>query len=295
MSKHKGIVLAGGKGTRLYPATKPTCKQLLPIYDKPLVYYPIATLFLAGIKELLIIGNGPDMPAFERCLGDGSRFGASIQYAVQNEPRGIAEAFLIGEEFIGDSRVCLTLGDGIFYGQSLGLLICNAIRDLDDAKALVTLYEVADPHRYGVAGFDEFGSINSIEEKPSNPKSNYAVTGLYFYPNDVVEFARTLKPSARGELEISDINSIYLSQARLECLKLGRGAAWLDAGTFNSMLDSSNFVATIEKRQGLKIACLEEIAFHNGWITADQCLEAVDDYSNEYGDYVRKVVERSLS
>lgn len=293
--EYKGIILAGGRGSRLYPATMATCKSLIPVYDKPLIYYPLTTMMLAGIRDILIISNPEDRPKFENFLGTGAQWNISIKYLTQEKPRGIAEAFLIGAEFIGDSPVCLILGDNIFHGQGLGELIRSSLRncrvvDGNLYDATVTVYEVADPKRYGVAELNK-QSIVSIEEKPTNPKSNYAVTGLYFYPPDVVNIAGSLQPSARGELEITDVNNAYLINNRLRCIKLGRGSAWLDAGTFDSMLEASNYVATVERRQGTRIACPEEVAMRVGLITPRACHALATKYPNEYGDYIKKVAK----
>ncbi|MDT3369186.1 MAG: glucose-1-phosphate thymidylyltransferase RfbA [Bacteroidota bacterium] len=292
----KGIVLAGGSGTRLYPITKGVSKQLLPIYDKPMVYYPVSVLMLAGIREILIISTPQDLPGFKRLLGDGSDFGVKFEYAEQPSPDGLAQAFIIGADFIGNESVCLVLGDNIFYGQSFTRMLQSAVKDAEEAnKATVFGYYVNDPERYGVAAFDKDGNVISIEEKPAHPKSNYAVVGLYFYPNKVVEVARNCKPSARGELEITTVNQEFLDQQMLKVQLLGRGFAWLDTGTHDSLFEASSFVEVIEKRQGLKIACLEEIAYKNGWIT-DQKLEEVAQpmRKNQYGDYLLKLLDRNI-
>lgn len=292
----KGIVLAGGSGTRLYPITKGVSKQLLPIYDKPMVYYPVSVLMLAGIREILIISTPQDLPGFKRLLGDGSDFGVKFEYAEQPSPDGLAQAFIIGADFIGNESVCLVLGDNIFYGQSFTRMLQSAVKDAEEAnKATVFGYYVNDPERYGVAAFDKDGNVISIEEKPAHPKSNYAVVGLYFYPNKVVEVARNCKPSARGELEITTVNQEFLDQQMLKVQLLGRGFAWLDTGTHDSLFEASSFVEVIEKRQGLKIACLEEIAYKNGWIT-DKKLEEVAQpmRKNQYGDYLLKLLDRNI-
>lgn len=289
----KGIVLAGGSGTRLYPITKGVSKQLLPIYDKPMVYYPISVLMLAGIREILIISTPQDLPAFKRLLGDGSDYGVEFQYAEQPSPDGLAQAFIIGEEFIGDDAACLVLGDNIFHGAGFSKMLREALRTAEqDQKATVFGYWVDDPERYGVAEFDEEGNCISIEEKPSEPKSNYAVVGLYFYPNKVVQIAKNIKPSARGELEITTVNQAFLQNEELKVQTLERGFAWLDTGTHDSLAEASIFVEVIEKRQGLKIACLEGIAYRNGWISEQKMVELAQPMiKNQYGQYLLKVVD----
>ena len=283
----KGIILAGGTGTRLYPITKGVSKQLLPIYDKPMIYYPASVLMLAGIREILIISTPQDLPGFRRLLGDGSDYGVSFSYAEQPSPDGLAQAFLIGEEFIGDDSVCLVLGDNIFYGMSFSQMLVQAVRDADQGWATIFGYRVNDPECYGVAEFDEAGNCLSIEEKPKHPKSNYAVVGLYFYPNEVVQVAKDVKPSARGELEITSVNEAFLRQGNLKVQTLGRGFAWLDTGTHDSLYEASTFVETLEKRQGLKIACLEEIGYHQGWIDEVHLREIGETLSkNQYGQYL---------
>ena len=288
----KGIVLAGGSGTRLYPITKGVSKQLLPIYDKPMVYYPISALMLAGIRDILIISTPYDLPGFKRLLGDGYDYGVHFEYAEQPSPDGLAQAFLIGEEFIGDDSACLVLGDNIFHGTGFTSLLRNAVVDAEAGKATVFGYWVSDPERYGVAEFDKDGNCLSIEEKPKEPKSNYAVVGLYFYPNKVVDVAKHIKPSARGELEITSVNQEFLKDGELKVQTLGRGFAWLDTGTHDSLSEASVFVEVIEKRTGLKIACLEDIAYRNGWITADRLREiAKPMLKNQYGQYLMKVAD----
>ncbi len=289
----KGIVLAGGSGTRLYPITKGVSKQLLPIFDKPMIYYPISVLMLAGIREILIISTPHDLPGFRRLLGDGSDFGVRFEYAEQPSPDGLAQAFIIGEKFIGDDAACLVLGDNIFHGNSFTVMLKEAVRTAEqEGKATVFGYWVSDPERYGVAEFDKNGNCLSIEEKPQRPKSNYAVTGLYFYPNEVVEIAKRIKPSARGELEITTVNQEFLSHNKLKVQTLGRGFAWLDTGTHDSLAEASTYIEVIEKRQGLKVACLEGIAYRKGWISADKMRElARPMLKNQYGQYLLKVVD----
>lgn len=289
----KGIVLAGGSGTRLYPITKGVSKQMLPVYDKPMVYYPVSVLMMAGIRDILIISTPSDMPGFQRLLGDGKDFGVRFEYAEQPSPDGLAQAFIIGKDFIGEDCACLVLGDNIFQGSGFGRQLEEAVRAAEsDGKATVFGYQVSDPQRYGVAEFDSEGNCLSIEEKPREPKSDYAVTGLYFYPNEVVEIAHRIKPSARGELEITTVNQEFLALGRLKVQKLGRGFAWLDTGTHESLAEASTYIEVIEKRQGLKIACLEEIAFRKGWITADKLRElAKPMIKNQYGQYLAKIAE----
>lgn len=290
----KGIVLAGGSGTRLYPITKGVSKQLLPIFDKPMVYYPISVLMQAGIRDILIISTPADLPAFQRLLGDGSDYGVRFAYAEQPSPDGLAQAFIIGEEFIGDDSVCMVLGDNIFHGTGFESMLNSAVKRAEEqGLATVFGYWVSDPQRYGVAEFDEQGNCVSIEEKPAQPKSNYAVTGLYFYPNRVVEIAKYIKPSARGELEITSVNQAFLEASQLKVDTLGRGFAWLDTGTHDSLSEASTFIEVIEKRQGLKIACLEGIAYENGWISAEKLRElAAPMAKNPYGQYLLRLAEQ---
>ena len=289
----KGIVLAGGSGTRLYPITKGVSKQLLPIYDKPMVYYPISVLMLAGIRDILVISTPYDLPGFKRLLGDGSDYGVHFEYAEQPSPDGLAQAFIIGEKFIGSDSACLVLGDNIFYGGYFTPMLKEAVRAAEqDGKATVFGYWVNDPERYGVAEIDKEGNVLSIEEKPRQPKSNYAVTGLYFYPNKVVNVAKTIKPSARGELEITTVNQVFLEEGNLKLQKLGRGFAWLDTGTHDSLAEASTFVEVIEKRQGLKIACLEGIAYRHGWISEEKMRSLAQPMiKNQYGQYLLKVID----
>jgi len=289
----KGIILAGGAGTRLYPITKSISKQIIPVYDKPMIYYPLSTLLLSGIREILIISTPQDIHLYENLLGDGKELGIKLQYAIQPSPDGLAQAFIIGEEFIGDDVVCMILGDNIFYGFDFSKILREAAQLQDGA--IVFGYYVRDPERYGVAEFDAKGKVISIEEKPAKPKSNYAVTGLYFYGNDVVKKAKSLKPSKRGELEITDLNRLYLEENRLSVKLMGRGMAWLDTGTHDSLLDASNFIATIESRQGLKVACIEEIAYRNGYIDRKQLLKLAEPLKkNHYGEYLIKIADEKV-
>nr|WP_314594346.1 glucose-1-phosphate thymidylyltransferase RfbA [uncultured Porphyromonas sp.] len=290
----KGIVLAGGAGTRLYPITKGVSKQLLPIYDKPMIYYPISVLMLAGIREILIISTPEDLPGFRRLLGDGSSYGLSFSYAEQPSPDGLAQAFIIGRDFIGDDSACLVLGDNIFYGMSFTQLLQQSVARAErECRATIFGYWVSDPERYGVAEFDAEGRCISIEEKPTQPKSNYAVVGLYFYPNKVVDVAAEVKPSARGELEITSVNQAFLESGELSIETLGRGFAWLDTGTHDSLSEASTFVEVIEKRQGLKVACLEEIAYHQGWLSAEELRQVAEPMKrNQYGQYLLRLLER---
>jgi glucose-1-phosphate thymidylyltransferase len=284
----KGIILAGGSGTRLYPVTKSISKQIIPVYDKPMIYYPLSVLMLAGLKEILIISTPQDIHLYENLLGSGEELGIKLEYAIQPSPDGLAQAFIIGEKFIGDDSVCMILGDNIFYGFDFSRTLKEAAKLQDGA--IVFGYYVNDPERYGVADFDADGKVLSLEEKPAVPKSNYAVTGLYFYSNDVVKKAKSLKPSKRGELEITDLNRIYLEEERLSMKIMGRGMAWLDTGTHDSLLEASNFIATIENRQGLKVACIEEIAFRNGYISKEQLLKLAEPLKkNHYGEYMIKI------
>jgi len=290
----KGIILAGGSGTRLHPITLATSKQLLPVFDKPMIYYPLSVLMLAGIKEILIITTPEDQEGFKRLLGDGSQWGINLKYVVQFSPDGLAQAFILGEEFIGDDDVCLVLGDNIFYGHGFVDLLSNAVKTTKDAnKAAVFGYWVNDPERYGVCTFDASGNVTTIEEKPEEPKSNYAVVGLYFYPNDVIKVAKTIQPSSRGELEITTVNQAYLDKNRLKVELMGRGFAWLDTGTHESLLEASHFVETLEKRIGLKVACPEEIAYNQEWISKEQLLAQGEKLSkNQYGQYLLSIAKR---
>lgn len=288
----KGIILAGGSGTRLYPITKAVSKQILPLYDKPMIYYPLSVLMLAGIREVLIISTPRDLPVFRELFGDGKWLGMSFEYKVQDKPRGLADAFIVGKEFIGNDDVALVLGDNIFYGQSFTQTLRRARSTVEkDRKSVIFGYFVKDPTAYGVVEFDKSGKVLGIEEKPSAPKSNYAVPGLYFYTNEVVKIAADVKPSARGEIEITSINNEYLNQGNLNVELLGRGMAWLDTGTYDGLLEASNFIATIQKRQGMYVSCIEEIAFRNGWLSKDQMLELAKGYKTDYGRYLEYIAE----
>ena len=290
----KGIILAGGSGTRLYPITKAVSKQILPLYDKPMIYYPLSVLMLAGIREILIISTPRDINLFKELFGDGSWLGMKFEYAIQDKPRGLADAFIVGEKFIGNDSVALVLGDNIFYGQSFTKTLKNAAEKIETQKGAVIFgYFVKDPTSYGVVEFDDNGKVLDIEEKPTEPKSNYAVPGLYFYDNSVVEIAKNVKPSPRGEIEITSVNNEYLSQSALSVELLGRGMAWLDTGTYDGLLEASNFIATIQKRQGMYVSCIEEIAFHNKWISKNELLELASGYNTEYGDYLKFIAEKS--
>ncbi|MBQ7294458.1 MAG: glucose-1-phosphate thymidylyltransferase RfbA [Clostridia bacterium] len=291
----KGIILAGGAGTRLYPLTMVTSKQLLPVYDKPMIYYPLSTLMLAGIREILIISTPTDTPRFESLLGDGSQFGISLSYAVQPSPDGLAQAFIIGEEFIGDDTCAMVLGDNIFYGNGFSKALKKAVEGAEQGRATIFGYYVNDPERFGIVEFDENGKVVSVEEKPQNPKSNYCITGLYFYDNRVVEMAKAVKPSARGELEITTLNDMYLKDGSLDVQLLGRGYAWLDTGTMDSLIEAASFVQTVEKRQGVKISAPEEIAYKNGWISKEKLLESAERYGKSpYGEHLRRVAEGKI-
>ena len=288
----KGIILAGGSGTRLYPITKAVSKQILPLYDKPMIYYPLSVLMLAGIREVLIISTPRDLPVFKELFGDGKWLGMSFEYKVQDRPRGLADAFIVGKEFIGNDDVALVLGDNIFYGQSFTQTLRRARSTVEkDRKSVIFGYFVKDPTAYGVVEFDKSGKVLGIEEKPSAPKSNYAVPGLYFYTNEVVKIAADVKPSARGEIEITSVNNEYLNQGNLNVELLGRGMAWLDTGTYDGLLEASNFIATIQKRQGMYVSCIEEIAFRNGWLSKDQMLELAKGYKTDYGRYLEYIAE----
>lgn len=288
----KGIILAGGSGTRLNPLTRSISKQILPLYDKPMIYYPLSTLMLARIREILIISTPRDIHLFKELLGDGGWLGMQFEYAVQESPRGLADAFIVGEKFIGNDSCALVLGDNVFYGQGFGSTLVNAASVVSqDSGAMIFGYYVRDPYSYGIVEFDEGGKAISIEEKPKKPKSNYAVPGLYFYDNDVIEIAKTVKPSLRGEIEITSVNTAYLAAKKLRVEKLGRGLAWLDTGTFDGLLNAANFIATIQKRQGLYVSCVEEIAYRRGWITAAQLFSLADLYNNEYGEYLKYLAE----
>ena len=289
----KGIILAGGSGTRLYPITKAVSKQILPLYDKPMIYYPLSVLMLAGIREVLIISTPRDIKLFEELFGDGAWLGMHFEYAVQDKPRGLADAFIVGKDFIGNDDVALVLGDNIFYGQSFTATLKSAAEKIkNDRGAVIFGYYVKDPTAYGVVEFDKNGNVLGIEEKPSQPKSNYAVPGLYFYDNSVVQIAQNVKPSARGEIEITTVNNTYLEKNALKVELLGRGMAWLDTGTYDGLLEASNFIATIEKRQGMYVSCIEEIAYYNGWISKDDLLKLVSTYKTEYGEYLKYIAEK---
>ncbi|MBQ5847353.1 MAG: glucose-1-phosphate thymidylyltransferase RfbA [Treponema sp.] len=289
----KGIILAGGSGTRLYPITKAVSKQILPLYDKPMIYYPLSVLMLAGIREVLIISTPRDIKLFEELFGDGAWLGMHFEYAVQDKPRGLADAFIVGKDFIGNDDVALVLGDNIFYGQSFTATLKSAAEKIkNDRGAVIFGYYVKDPTAYGVVEFDKNGNVLGIEEKPSQPKSNYAVPGLYFYDNSVVQIAQNVKPSARGEIEITTVNNTYLEKNALKVELLGRGMAWLDTGTYDGLLEASNFIATIEKRQGMYVSCIEEIAYYNGWISKDDLLKLASIYKTEYGEYLKYIAEK---
>jgi glucose-1-phosphate thymidylyltransferase len=289
----KGIILAGGSGTRLYPITKAVSKQILPLYDKPMIYYPLSVLMLAGIREVLIISTPRDIKLFEELFGDGAWLGMHFEYAVQDKPRGLADAFIVGKDFIGNDDVALVLGDNIFYGQSFTSTLKSAAEKIkNDRGAVIFGYYVKDPTAYGVVEFDKNGKVLGIEEKPSQPKSNYAVPGLYFYDNSVVQIAQNVKPSARGEIEITTVNNTYLEKNALKVELLGRGMAWLDTGTYDGLLEASNFIATIEKRQGMYVSCIEEIAYYNGWISKDDLLKLASTYKTEYGEYLKYIAEK---
>ena len=291
----KGIILAGGSGTRLYPLTRVTSKQLLPVYDKPMIYYPLSTLMLAGIRDILIISTPADTPHFEDLLGDGSHFGIHLSYAVQPSPDGLAQAFIIGKEFVGDDECAMILGDNIFYGNGFSSILKKAVRNAEDGRATIFGYHVPDPERFGVVDFDENGKVLSVEEKPANPKSHYAITGLYFYPKEVSAMAEAVKPSARGELEITTLNDMYLQQGNLDVQLMGRGFAWLDTGTMESLLEAAEFVHMVEKRQSVKISAPEEIAYRFGWITAEQLLESAKLYGKSpYGQHLNRVAEDQI-
>jgi glucose-1-phosphate thymidylyltransferase len=295
MKNMKGIILAGGSGTRLYPLTMVTSKQLLPIYDKPMIYYPLSVLMLAGIKDILIISTPTDLPNFKKLLGDGSEFGINLSYAEQPSPDGLAQAFIIGEDFIGDDNVAMILGDNIYYGNGFTPILKEAVRNANDGKATIFGYYVHDPERFGIVEFDENGKVISVEEKPKNPKSNYCITGLYFYDNRVVDFSKQVKPSARGELEITDLNRMYLEDGTLNVKLLGRGFAWLDTGTMDTLVEAAEFVQMIEKRQGIKISAPEEIAFRNGWINKDILLASAEKYGKSpYGEHLKRVAEGKI-